>query len=209
VLQGPTHRCGPGSCRPGTKTARCVAHGRRPHTIRVYPPQTQSRSRPSSTARVPLPSAGRRHPLIQHAQPPNFLASCSSRAAGSMGAWPYFLPTRPSPSAELLCWRLEIDGVGAVRVCAAAGQRVDHAHAVRVSAADGAGAQPPRPPAWLPSCDPALCVSVVSPRYVPTADCVPCLGQHGPTKTRRALGPCWALLLPTRPNTARHDSISC
>ena len=40
------------------------------------------------------------------------------------------------------------------------------------------------------------------------AYCVPCLGQHGPTEARRALGPCWALLLLTRPGKARPDSIS-
>jgi hypothetical protein len=27
--------------------------------------------------------------------------------------------------------------------------------------------------------------------------CVSCLGYHGSTEARRALGPCWALLLPT------------
>ena len=38
---------------------------------------------------------------------------------------------------------------------------------------------------------------------------VPCVGQHGPTEARHALGPCWALLQPIWPSKARSDPISC
>jgi hypothetical protein len=39
--------------------------------------------------------------------------------------------------------------------------------------------------------------------------CVSCLGRHGPTEARRALGPCWVLLLPTWLGVVQPKHILC
>jgi hypothetical protein len=40
-------------------------------------------------------------------------------------------------------------------------------------------------------------------------NCGPGLGQHGPTKARRALGPCWAYILGGEHELARSERTSC
>ena len=41
------------------------------------------------------------------------------------------------------------------------------------------------------------------------ANCGPGLGQHGPMKARRALGPCWAYILGGEHDLARPERNSC